>query len=200
MNPIEKFERRVGGRWTGITFHKQMPPDATLLDNPMPFCKAITTSSTGAFTLTKSLLNCPGAQRSFGWHLNGDAALAEKIANQNGLDAESTNSLVKKTTRFVEEEIAAITVGTYDTPDILVSYLQPENAMRFMRQWQNVYQKNLDVSISSIMAVCGSVAVGVYRSSRVCCSFGCPESRSHGSISRDRLILGVPAALLKDFF
>ena len=200
MNPITNFERRVGGRWTGVTFHKQMPSDVRLPDKPMPFCKAISISSTGAFTLTKSHLNCPGAQRSFGWHLNGDATLAEKIANQNGLDAESSKRLIKQTPRFVDEEIVAVTVGTYDTPDIIVSYLQPENAMRFVRQWQNVYHENLDLSISSIMSVCGNVAVGAYRSGKVCCSLGCPESRSHGSIGRDRLILGVPTTLLKDFF
>jgi uncharacterized protein (DUF169 family) len=65
--------------------------------------------------------------------------------------------------------------------------------------WQEVYHSALDVSISSVMAVCGSVAASAYSTQKVCCSFGCPESRLQGGIGRDRLAIGVPTGLLKKF-
>ena len=163
----------------------------------MHFCEAVLASSTGPFALTKALINCPGAQRSFGWLRNGNAAIVDKLTGHGGFDPQGAEVLVNNTPVIEKEEFMAITVGTYDKPDILLSYLQPENAMRFVRQWQNIRHENLDFSVSSIMAVCGSVAVGAYTTGRVCCSFGCPESRNYGGIGRDRLVIGVPVALLE---
>lgn len=200
MNDIESFESKMGGRWIGVSFHKQPLSDIRMAKQSMHFCEAVLASSTGAFTLTKTFLNCPGAQRSFGWHQNGDTAFVEKLTKRNGLEEKSAKILLEKTPLIENEEIDALTIGTYDAPDILISYLQPENAMRFVQHWQKVHHGNLDLSISSMMAVCGSVAVGAYKTGRVCCSFGCPESRYHGGIGRDRLVIGVPTALFKDLF
>ena len=106
---------------------------------------------------------------------------------------------IRKTPAIHDKDIVGVTVGDYDTPDILISYLQPAHAMRFLLLWQEAYHSTLDVSISSVMAVCGSVAAGAYSTRKVCCSFGCPESRLHGSIGRDRLAIGIPTGLLKQF-
>ena len=47
------------------------------------------------------------------------------------------------------------------------------------------------------MAVCGNVAVKAYLTRHICLSFGCPDSREYGRISRDRLAVGIPFQLLE---
>jgi uncharacterized protein (DUF169 family) len=68
--------------------------------------------------------------------------------------------------------------------------------MCFLLLWQQRYHTNFDTSLFSVMAVCGSVAAGVYVNGSVSCSFGCPESRIHGYIGRDRLVILVPTKQL----
>lgn len=199
MNEVRAFERRMGGRWTGVAFHHRIPGNTRKVDLPMPFCKAVTASSTGALTLTREDVNCLGARRSFGWQNGTGSAFVEKITQQTGFSLPVAEKLIQETPRITDEEIVGVTVGDYETPDILISYLQPAHAMRFLLLWQKAHHATLDVSISSVMAVCGNVAVGAYLTQKVCCSFGCPESRLQGGIGRDRLAIGVPTGLLKRF-
>ena len=199
MNEIEAFERRMGGRWTGVSFHCEIPLDTRKVAQPMPFCKAVAVSNTGALVLTPEDVNCPGAQRSFGWQNEAGSTFVDKIITRTGFSRPIAEKLIRETPRINDEAIVAVTVGNYETPDILISYLQPAHAMRFLLLWQQAHQSTLDVSISSVMAVCGSVAAGAYSTQKVCCSFGCPESRHQGGIDRDRLVIGVPTGLLKGF-
>ena len=37
MNEIRAFERRMGGRWAGVSFHRQIPKNTRKVDQPMPF-------------------------------------------------------------------------------------------------------------------------------------------------------------------
>ena len=46
MNKIRKFERRIGGRWTGIKFHRGNVPDENISHQSMRFCEAIKASTT----------------------------------------------------------------------------------------------------------------------------------------------------------
>lgn len=199
MTEIKKFERLIGGRWTGIIFHHENDAKDNLAKNPMRFCEAVKQSSTGPVTLTKDLVACTGALRSFGWDLDGDERLAKKISQENGIKEQIARTMIKEVPHL-NEGISAITVGSYESPDVIISYSQPEAAMRFINQWQKMSGKPLDVSISSIMAVCGCIAAGAYLSGKVCLSFGCPESRKYGAIGNDRLIIGVPTQLIKNFF
>ena len=199
MNKIKRFESAVGGRWTGIIFHQEDIPNENIAKRPMRFCEAIRESSTGPLTLTKDLLSCPGALRSFGWSRNGDNRLAEKMAAKNGIKIEFAKKLIEKTP-CLNKELSAITIGVYESPDVIVSYAQPEAAMRLVYLWQKRNGIDLDVTISSIMAVCGCVATGAYVADKLCVSFGCPESRDYGVIGNDRLIIGLSARRIENIF
>ena len=198
MNKIIAFERRMGGRWTGITFHAETPTDSRVADRPMHFCDAVALSSTSNLILTPEHVNCPGAKLSFGWQDGNGSAYLKKMVQFTGLTPEVAKSLLDDTPKIKKGMISAVTIGDYDSPDILISYLQPEAAMRFVLLWQRANHKVLDVSLSSVMAVCGNVAAAAYKTQSVCCSFGCPESRRHGHIGRDRLIIGVPTGIIKE--
>lgn len=199
MNKIRRFERIIGGRWTGIKFHRGEVPDENISTQSMRFCEAIKASTTGRLTLTRDFLECPGALRSFGWDRDKDEILAQEIAKKRGMKKEAAKALIKKTPRL-DEKISGITIGDYDSPDLILSYIQPEAAMQVVYQWQKIYGVDIDVKISSIMAVCGNVAAAVHTTNKICMSFGCPESRKHGAIGRDRLVIGIPAHLIEKFF
>lgn len=200
MNQIQEFENTIGGRWTGITFHRQIPAGVKTVTRPMYFCEAVSASATGPLTLTKEFLSCPGGRRSLGWSSNGDKKLLATLKEKTGFSLEMARNAIHSVPKFSNGEIVAVTIGTYESPDILVSYLQPEQAMRFVWQWRSDNGGNLVVSINSLMAVCGSVAAGSYITGQVCCSFGCSQSRFHGRIGRDRLIMGFPTSLALQCF
>jgi uncharacterized protein (DUF169 family) len=199
MNKIRRFERIIGGRWTGIKFHRGNVPDENMPNQAMRFCEAIKASTTGRLTLTKDLVACPGALRSFGWVTDKDEILAQEIAEKRGMKKEAAQALIRKIPRL-DGKISGITIGDYDSPDLILSYIQPEAAMQLVYQWQKIFGTDIDVKISSIMAVCGNVAASAQTTDKICMSFGCPESRNHGGIGRDRLVIGIPAHLIEKFF
>ncbi|RLA95800.1 MAG: hypothetical protein DRG69_02665, partial [Deltaproteobacteria bacterium] len=49
----------------------------------------------------------------------------------------------------------------------------------------------------SIAALCSNVAVRALRDGKLTLSFGCEESRRHGGIPRDRVIVGLPVEVAK---
>jgi len=196
MNKIRRFESRIGGRWTGIKFHRGDMANKNISNQPMRFCEAIKASITRPITLTRDFVDCPGALRSFGWATDKDDILAQEIAKRRGMKEEAAKALIKKIPRL-DDKISGVSIGDYDSPDLILSYIQPEAAMQLVYQWQKIYPIDLDVKISSVMAVCGNVTAAVYTTNKICMSFGCPESRNHGAIGRDRLVIGVPFQMIE---
>jgi len=197
MEKMRRLEEKIGGRWIGIKFHSNDVPKGSLVKTPMRLCEAITKSSTGQITLTKDLINCPGALRSLGWKTNEDEKIAHKIAATTGAETDIVQKLISDTPYF-NGKIDAITVGIYDSPDVVVSYIQPCAAMKLVRQWQQTHGTDLDFKVSSVMAVCGNVVVKAHVTDKICLSFGCPDSREYGVIGNDRLIIGLPVRILDD--
>jgi uncharacterized protein (DUF169 family) len=198
MHELQLLEQRIGGRWTGIAFHDDNEPNENLGKRPMRLCEAIKESYTHPIVLTQNLISCPGALRSLGWTTDADDNIARKIAQITGTKLDIARKLVTNTPHL--KRGVSVTVGSNNSPDIAISYVQPEAAMRLVRLWQQVYGTDLGISASSVMAVCGSVAVRAYTTGQICLSFGCPDSRKHGAISRDRLVIGLPLSLIGDLF
>ena len=198
MHELELLEERIGGRWTGIAFHDDHGPNENLAERPMRLCEAIKQSYTQPVVLTRDLISCPGALRSLGWTPRVDDTLAQKIAETMGSKLGTAKKLVTKTPRL--ERGASVTVGRNNVPDIVVSYAQPEAAMRLVRLWQQVHGADLNIAASSVMAICGNVVARAHMTGQISLSFGCPDSRQYGAISRDRLVIGLPTHLVSDLF
>jgi len=196
MNKVRRFESIIGGRWTGIKFLRGELSKKNISHRSMRFCEAIKASITGRLTLTRDLLECSGALRSFGWATDKDEILAQEIAKKRGMKKEAAKALIREVPRL-DEKISGITIGDYESPDLILSYAQPEAAMQLVYQWQKIYGVGLGVKIFSIMSVCGNVAAAVHTTNKICMSFGCPESRNHGAIGRDRLVIGIPVYLIE---
>ena len=123
MNEIMAFERRMGGRWTGVTFHTETPSDTRMSDRPMHFCDAVASSRTGHLTLTPDYVDCSGARLCFGWQNGDGSAYLEKMVQWTGFTPGGAKSLISDTPKIKKDKISAVTIGNYDSPDILVSYL-----------------------------------------------------------------------------
>jgi len=44
----------------------------------------------------------------------------------------------------------------------------------------------------SFLSVCGNVLANCYLNQVVSISFGCPESRKHGAIGKNEIVIGLP--------
>ncbi len=196
MKKLRLLEEKVGGWWTGIKFHYDGAPEVERKREPMRFCEAVAESRRNPIILTPELVSCPGALRSLGWADRDDEAMASAMAEKAGITPETARGLIFGIPSL-RAKPTAVTVGTYEDPDVAISCAQPEAAMNLLRRWQAVSGKTLLTEVSSVMAVCGSVAVRAYLTEQVCLSFGCPDSRKYGAIGRDRLFVGLPASLLE---
>jgi uncharacterized protein (DUF169 family) len=122
--------------------------------------------------------------------------MAAAMAEKEDISADAARGLLFDTPRM-ETGITAVTVGDCEAPDVVLSCVQPAAAMRLLRRRQRREGNVLIAGVSCVMAVCGSVAVRAYLNNRISMSFGCPDSREHGSIGRDRLIMGLPTELVR---
>lgn len=190
MDEARILEEKLGGRWCGVAFGENGRHEGRAAKQPLRFCEAVAASSKTTLRLTPDCMVCPGGCRCFGWN-GGDAALADALADKAGLDPAVAANLVRTTPRL-ERPATHVVVGVCSEPQVLVSYAQPETVMDLLRLWQGAHGTPLTVQASGFMSVCGAVAVNAYRNETICVSFGCPDSREHGSIGRDRLVIGLP--------
>ncbi len=197
MEKLRTLTEEVGGWWTGVRFHYDETPEVDAKMEPTRFCEAIAASRTGPIVLTPKTVNCPGARRSFGWASESDAELTATMAEKTDMAPDVAKGLIFDTPRL-RTAPTAITVGECAEPDVALSFIQAEAAMRMLRHWENRKGKALTAELSSVMAVCGNVAVKAYLTDRVCLSFGCPDSREYGAIGRDQLVVGLPMSRLED--
>ena len=191
MDLIYFLERQFGGRWCGVKFGGVNQRNSRRAARPMSFCQAVAQSGKWPIVLTKELMNCPGGSRSFGWG-DQDEVFSKSMAEKSGMAADISRSIVTETPKL-PGGVEQIIIGTRESPDVLISYAQPETAMKLLREWQRLHGNQIVIEISGFMSVCGSVAVKSYLNETVCLSFGCPDARRHASIGRDRLVVGLPA-------
>lgn len=71
--------------------------------------------------------------------------------------------------------------------------------MELLRVFQEDKGKNLSVNLSSVMSICGNIAVNTYLEEKISLSFGCEDSRKYGGISRGQLVVGIPYSELGVF-
>jgi len=190
MDKFRLLEETFGGWWCGVKFGPSADAQSRLASRPMRFCEAVTASRTGPIVLTPELMECPGGSRALGWN-NDDGAMVQMMAEKTGIDAQVTGKVIRATPKL-NHPVDEVTVGTYESPDVVISYAQPETVMRLLREWQRPHGGPLQLETSGFMSVCGAVAAKAHLSGKICVSFGCPDAREHGAIGRDRLVIGLP--------
>jgi len=194
---VDKLQQRFRSRWVGVTFYRDgIPPiHATALPNGR-FCEAVTHAYTGPVVVTRENLHCPGANHVFSWDDSLQTVIIDKLHRDEGFSLGIARELVKELPT-VKGSLAAIGLNVVETPDVVISYLQPGRVMHLLRQYQRAFGKDLAVNLSSLVSVCGHVALQSFLEQRIALSFGCVYSRLYGSITRDRVAVGMPSELAR---
>lgn len=197
MHVVDAFQQRFGGRWIGVKFYYDDLPTSN--ENPISdarFCEAITRSLIQPVLLTPENLNCHGARYVFGWDETVKAEMVEKFHLQEGFSESKAKELVQNLPK-INGPLKGIGLNIRTNPDLLLSYLQPGQVMKLLRSYHVYFGKDLNVDLSSIVSVCGHVAVEAVIKQQITLSFGCKDSREYGGITRDRVAIGVPVELAR---
>jgi len=196
---IRQFEDKFGGVWTTVKFYKEMPDsfDYRIMEG-VRFCEAIVKARLLPVILKGSGISCMGAKYTFGWNHRVGKEIIKACCKKRDISFDTAKSILLATPQLKIPPVA-IGLNTDDKPDLLISYPQPEQLMNLLKVFQQCKGENLTVSLSSIMGVCGNVAVKTYLEGRISISFGCDDSREYGHISRDRLAVGIPYSELSIF-
>ena len=199
MNILEIIEEKIGGKWVGIVFHNNSIRNNDMSEKPMRLCEAIGKSYNNKIVLTKNFLDCPGGCRSLGWLKNSNDFMINKLTEKSGMSFDIARKLITSSPS-IKKNIFAVTMGKIENPELVLSYAQPDVAMKLIRLWQKVSGIELTINVSSIMAVCSNVVAKVYNTGQICMSFGCPDSREYGGIEANKLVIGMPISLIGHLF
>ncbi len=197
MHVADAFQRRFGGRWIGVKFYYGDLPICN--ENPIRdarFCEAITRSVVHPVLLTPENINCHGARYVFGWDETAKAEMVKRFHHQEGFSESKAKELVQNLPK-ITGSLKGIGLNIRNDHDLFLSYLQPEQVMKLVRSYQVHFGKDLNVDLSSIVSVCGHVAVEAVIKKHIALSFGCRDSREYGGITRDRVAIGVPVAVAR---
>ncbi len=187
------LKEEFGGLWTGVAFHDEAVLVETPVEQEMRLCEAVARSFVEPTVLPTQKIGCPGARRALGLLDDGDA-LAQRISQKSGIPLDALREVLAEAP-CLAAPIAAVSLGAgLETPDVVVGYVQPKQAMSLLRRWQVSHRHVPVVPLSSFLAVCAWVVVRAYKLDEICVSFGCFDSRQYGGIGGDTLVVGMPTA------
>ena len=199
MNKVhQRFSGKFSSHWVKVKFYQEKPKDDAKRLKDVRFCEATRKAILGPILLDKESISCPGAQHVFGWK-----SLFKNESLQNCCDKrdmrENTLKSIVSGVPFFKKPFKYIGLNTDGVPDLVMSYIPPQEVMSLIKIYNNKKGGNLDVSLCTIMAVCGGVAVKAYLEEKMCLSFGCDDSRKFADMRRERLAVGIPRKLFKIF-
>ena len=184
------FAKNIRSQWIKVKFYREKPNlESAKRLHDVRFCEATKEAILHPVILDRESINCPGAQYTFGWR--DESAIKEHCQGKTELPEKALQSMLQQMPRF-ENGLEYIGLNTEGEPDLIMSRLMPNEVMDLISLFNSRKEKNLDVSLSSMMSICGGIAVRTFLESRITFSFGCMDSRKYAQIGRDRLIVGVP--------
>jgi len=160
----------------------------------MTFCEAVNQSFKIPLRINPCNLNCLGARRSIGFETN-DKLLIKEIAVHSNLSGSFIASVLPSIPAL--RGIRHINLGlteqmeAYYQTDLYIAYVQPYKITELMH---NLARLEICPSIPcySFLSVCGNIFANCYLNQVPCLSFGCVESRNHGGIGKNEIVLGLP--------
>ena len=100
---------------------------------------------------------------------------------------------------YLKKPFKYIGLNTKGVPDLVMAYISPQDVMDLIKAYKNQMSNSLDLSLGTMMAVCGGVAVRTYAEDKISRSFGCKDSRNLADIRRENLAVGIPKRLFNVF-
>jgi uncharacterized protein (DUF169 family) len=192
MDIYKTFEGMFGAPWTGVSFHDALPSFPEAPSDCARLCEAIGQAFRKDMIVDIRSLDCPGGLRSVGVAID-DNKMAQEMARRAPMPIGNARRIIRTTPRL-KQTPAYISIGRLEHPEILISYLPPEGAMKLLRRWQQVFGRRLKTDLSASTAVCAAT-VGAYLNEKMLFSFGCPDSREYGGITSHQMVAALPVSL-----
>lgn len=190
---------KFGAVWTKIKFYKEIPSSSNYQTvEGIRFCEAISKARFFPVILRASDVSCTGARYVFGWDSKASQKIISVYCEKRKIPFKVARAILLAVPQL-NNPPAAVGLNTDDEPDLVISYLQPEQFMNLLRVFQEDKGKNLSVNLSSITGICGNIAVKTYLKEEISLSFGCEDSRKYGRISPDQVVVGIPYSELRVF-
>jgi len=199
MNNINwKFANIFRSHWVKVKFYKEKPKaEEAKKSKGIRFCEAVKEAITHPILLDRNSISCLGAQYAFGWNANRKKLL-ETCQNKTQASMANLESTLSRIPRF-KKPFKYIGLNTKDIPDILISYTSSQAIMNMIGLYQKYTGKNLDISLSNMMSICGGVAVRSYLEEKITLSFGCVDARDFAGLEKYAVAVGIPRNLWNIF-
>ena len=200
MNSIHRrFSSKFRSHWIKIKFYQEKPKDDNAKSlRDVRFCEATREAILQPILLDEESIVCPGARHAFGWSSFYNNNFLQSCCDKWDVRKDTLESMLSHVPYF-RKPFKYIGLNTEGTPDLVMSYMSPQEAMGLIKTYHTKEGGNLDVSLCTMMAICGGIAVRTYLEEKISLSFGCDDSRKYAQIGRDRLAVGIPRKLFNVF-
>jgi uncharacterized protein (DUF169 family) len=194
-----KIAEKFSSQWVKVKFYKKEPRfDGITRPKNIRFCEAVNLAITQPVILSKESLSCESAKYVFGWREKFDNQLLDSCQDKCRVSDRILKSLLSNIPRF-NKPFSHIGLNTDDEPDLVMSFVAPQEMMKIIKVYNNRNGKNVEVSLNSMMGLCGNIAVKSFLEEKISISFGCLDSRKFADMRRDSLAIGIPRKLFKVF-
>lgn len=194
---IDDLKNIFGPKCTAINVNGRISESIDIPSKHLKFCEAVNLSFDAPVRVTDENLGCPGARRSVGFDKD-DQLLAQTISENNGIPVQFILNALKDIPRL--NGIIHLNLGMTEKmeekakPDLYIIYIKPSVVTSIMHNLAKI-EVRPSIPPYSLLSVCGNVFADCYKNNVVSLSFGCPESRKHGGVEKDEVVLGIPFEL-----
>ncbi len=194
-----KFSDKFRTQWIKVKFYTEKPnfKDVKRLEG-VRFCEATREAIMHPVLLDRDSISCAGAQYAFGWRSNYKDELLKGCYDKRKTQKNILESMLAEVPYF-KKAPKYIGLNTEGEPDMIMSYMPPGEIMNLLKIYHSHQGESLDVSLCTMMSICGCIAVRTYLEKKITLSFGCDDSRNFADMRRDNLAIGIPKRLFKDF-
>jgi len=194
-----KFADKFRSHWIKIKFYREKPimKEAKSLKG-VRFCEATKEAIIHPVLLDKTSINCQGAQYAFGWRSNYKTELLQSCYGKRQAQRDVLELMLTQIPYF-KKPFEYIGLNTEGVPDLIMSYMPPGEVMNLVKMYHNHKGANLDISLCTMMSICGGIAVRTYLEEKISFSFGCDDSRKFADMRRENLAVGIPRKLFNIF-
>ena len=204
-----KFSQKFKSQWIKVKFYKERPDFLRETSSPLTerrvqrlkdvrFCEATKEAIIRPIVLDRESISCPGARYCLGWEPNFRKEFLDNCQEKRQTQSRIVESMLSKIP-YLKEPFNYIGLNTDGEPDLIMSYMSPEEIMHLIKIYHNHKGENLKVDLFSMMSICGGIAVRTYLEGNISFSFGCDDSRRYADMRRENLAVGIPNRLFKLF-
>lgn len=183
----ERLKKFASIHWIGIKFSEE--EKESTIDVQISFCDALSMSIVNSpLVLTSKNFNSTNMHYLFGW---GDKLnLKDLEFSIENIDKNISDKIISDI-KPLKKKIKSIIVNGYEA-DVFTGFIQPEAVTSIFKEWYYKTGKLPLYRLSPISLDCISCILECFNENYPVFSFGCEESRKHGNISRDRLLIAIP--------